>query len=284
MTMISDGIKDVKQTPAVRKTIHGIIYECVLGILGSTGTIVPIGDINNENSARTTVTTKGGETNIFTYSKAITAFDKPPYFKGPSGIPMVPFNGIDEESIGVDSNYWSRGNGATDSAFSVGAWVNVVDSIFDRTILGRWDLSGGGNREWLFEVGTTDKLVLFTYDESVNQLAGRTSNAAITMGSLRFFVGTYDGTGGPTAANGMTLYDNGSLLGGTATNSGTYVAMENLVKPTTLGSFVNASGTTVGLFNGEMAGGPLAPFFVHKELTADEVLRLYRLGQTALDI
>ena len=31
-----------------------------------------------------------------------------------------------------------------------------------------------------------------------------------------------------------------------------------------------------------IAGGPLGPFFVRKELTADEVLRLYETGRRAL--
>ena len=37
-------------------------------------------------------------------------------------------------------------------------------------------------------------------------------------------------------------------------------------------------------YDGKMAGGPLGPFFTHKELSSDEVLRLYELGRRALDL
>lgn len=40
--------------------------------------------------------------------------------------------------------------------------------------------------------------------------------------------------------------------------------------------------TPTALFDGKMAGGPLGKFFTHKELSADEVLRLYEIGRRAL--
>lgn len=58
--------------------------------------------------------------------------------------------------------------------------------------------------------------------------------------------------------------------------------MENTASTVTLGHNIAAGGSPGQLFDGQMAGGPLGPFFTQKELTADEVLRLYEVGRRAL--
>ena len=285
MSIYTDGIKDLEYTSANQKRMWGSIYESILTILGSTGTIIPIGDTNHENSGRTTVTTVGEEASIFTYSEAISAFDKPPYPKGPARIPIVPFNGTDEEADTPDSTYWSRGDGTNDSAFSLGIWANMVDTSGSRDLLGKWDAtSASALREWLFFINSSDELSILLYDESANVSTARSSDSAITMGSLRFFTVTYDGTGGASAGNTITLYDNGSVLASTATNNGSYVAMENLSSLPTLGTNILNIGPLGNFFGDEMVGGPLGPFFTQKELTADEILRLYQFGRVCLDV
>ena len=57
-------------------------------------------------------------------------------------------------------------------------------------------------------------------------------------------------TGGATAANDITLYQNGAVIASTATNAGTYVAMENGTEPVEIGSNLTH---TANYFDGSMA-------------------------------
>lgn len=266
------------------EVVRASLSENVLAILGSTGTIIPIGDTNHENSGRTTVTSVGEEQTVFTYSEAVTAFDTPPTTLGPGKIPIITFNGTDEEADGVDSAYWSRDDAGGANGFSIGAWVNVTDTANTRVILAKWNATSGSEvREWQFGINDSDGLFLLLEDESANVQTQRASDATITQGSLRFFVMTYDGAGGATAGDTITLYDNGAVLASTATNNASYVGMEDLNTLPTLGfnTGVSAPGN---FFSGTMAGGPFAPFFVQRELTTDEILRLYQLGKVALGV
>lgn len=282
MTVILDGVKSREYTAAERRNLWAPLYEAVLSILGPTGVIIPMGDTNHENSGRTIVTTVGEEAAAFTYSEAVTAFDTPPSFLGPARIPIITINGTDEEADTPDAAFWSRDDAAGANGFSIRFVMNVTDTAAVRSLLGKFDATPAAElREWLWFVDTGDLLTLWLYDESANVLTARASDAAITMGSLRSFVVTYDGAGGAAAGNTITLYDNGSVLASTPTNDASYVGMEDLATLPTLG-FNIASGGIGNFFDGQMAGGPLGPLFVQRELTADEVLRLYQLERAAL--
>ncbi len=267
---------------AEQKLLWAPLYEAVLDILGSTAVIIPMGDTNHENAGRTTVTTVGEEAAIFTYSEAVTAFDAPPSVRGPGRIPIITFNGTDEEANSPDAAYWSRDDAGGANGFSVGVWANVTDTAAARTLLAKFDDTTAAElREWMLFITPADEARLFLMDESANVSAQRTSDAAITMGSWRFFVATYDGAGGTAAADTIILYDNGAVLASTATNNASYVGMEDLATVVSLGRNI---GNNERWFDGQMAGGPLAPFFVQTELSADAILRLYQLGRAALDV
>ena len=270
---------------AEQKVLWAPLYEAILTILGSTGVIIPMGDTNHENAGRTTVTTVGENASVFTYSEAVSAFDTPPSVRGPGRIPIITFNGTDEEANSPDAAYFSRDDAGGANGFSIGFWVNVTDTAAVRTLLGKWDATAAAElREWLLFVSATDILSLWLYDESANVQTQRDSDAAITMGSFRFFVVTYDGAGGASAGNTITMYDNGAVLASTATNNASYVGMEDLATLPTLAVNIANAGVANNFHSGEMAGGPLAPFFVQRDLTADEVRRLYQLGRAALDV
>ena len=279
MTIYIGGIKSREYRPSEEKLLWAPLYEAVLTILGSTGTIIPIGDDNHENAGRTTVTTVGEEAAVFTYSEAVTAFDVAPSLQGPGRIPIVEFNGTDEEADTPGAAFWSRDDAGGANGFSIGIWANVTNTALARCLMAKFD-STSSLREWIFFIQADDTLRLFLFDESVDEDTNRDSDAAITMGSLRFFVATYDGAGGATAANGITLYEDGAIIASTATNNASYVGMEDLAGVVSLGR--NIGGER--FFPGEMAGGPLAPFFVQTELTADAILRLYQLGRAALNV
>ncbi len=266
---------------AEQKLLWAPLYESILNILGSTGLIIPMGDTNHEAANRTTVTTVGEEQVVFTYNEAVSAFDTPPTILGPGRIPLITFNGTDEEADTPDAAFWSRDDAGGANGFSIGVWANVTDTAAGRVFLGKFDDTGAAElREWLFFVVPDDTIRLFLYDESANVSALRTSDAAITMGSMRFFVATYDGAGGATAADTITLYEDGVAIASTATNNASYVGMEDLATVVSLGRNIGSGR----FFDGEMAGGPLAPFFVQTELSADAIRRLYQLGRAALDV
>ena len=262
-----------------QKTLWAPLYESVLTIIGSTGVIIPLGDTNSEAANRTTCTTRGEEQAVFTYSEAVTSFDTIPTLLGPGQTPIISFNGTDEEADTPDATYWSRGTGVADSVFSVGAWVNITDTATTRTIFSKWQ-TAANSREYVFFIGTTEVISIYMRDESAAVNATRDTDTALTTGSWRFVVVTYDGGGGATAANGLVIYDNGAVKASTATNNALYVAMENTAVTPSLGKITDPTQ----YFAGSMAGGPLGPFFTQTQLSADAILRLYQLGRAALGV
>ena len=258
-----------------RPVLWAPIYAATLSILGTTGVIFPIGDTDDENGARTTFTTRGEVQAEFTYSEAITSFSTPPTFEGPGSIPIVTWDGIDEEADSTEENaYWSR----VSAAFSVGVWINPVDAT-SAAFLTKFD-TVGNTREWVFSTNASDFVSLTLYDENVaaNPTIETTSDAAMTENAWTFVVATYDGTAN---ASGIDLYDNGSLAASTDTDDAAFLALEDLGGTMKL---AHLNATPANLFDGSMAGGPLGPFFTQIQLTADQVLRLYQLGRTALGV
>ena len=191
---------------------------------------------------------------------------------------MVTFNGTDEVAHTPDASYWTRSSGSDDYPFSLGAWVNLRDAT-SSSILMKYDPGEGGasHCEWLFFVSAADYLELRLIDASRGSYIRAQSDDAIAEDQFVFLAATYNGKEAPT---GITLYVDGSAVVDTDTVN-PYTAMENTPALVRLGHF-NATPDTV--FDGSMAGGPLGPFFTHKELTADEVMRLYNLGRRALGV
>lgn len=280
MTVYIDGIEVREYTAAEEKHLYAPLYESVLNILGSTGVIIPIGDTNHENAGRTTVTTVGEEAAVFTYPEAVSGFDTIPSLLGPSRIPIVHFNGSDEYAESPDDGFWTRDDAGGANGFTIGVWANLTNITASRALLGKFD--NDGDQEWLlFANWGTDQMQLQIIDSTVGVICFREEDADAPLGTLTHWVVTYDGQGGALAADGIRIYRNGVLSASTATNNGSYVGMRNTALTVNVGRNVGTSGR---YFLGSMAGGPLAPFFVPSELTADAVRRLFQLGRAALDV
>lgn len=159
------------------------------------------------------------------------------------------FNGTTDRATVPDADALSFGTGTADSAFSVVAVANVTDTAAARALVCKWNDSSV-KREWIFYVLTTDLLQFQIRDESAAVSPVRVSDAAIIQGSWGVFGVTYSGAGGATAADGVTLYENGAVKASTATNQATYVAMENTAGDLEIGAF--AAGT-LGPFSGSLA-------------------------------
>lgn len=133
-----------------------------------------------------------------------------------------------------DDPSFSFGNGTTDQAFCIFALANVTDSAAARTIVAKFE-NNTTAREWVFNVTVADALRLLLYDETADVNPFRASNAPVTQGSWALHSAGYDGSGGATAANGIALDQNGVVIASTATNAGTYVAMQDTAGRPTIG-------------------------------------------------
>ena len=262
-------------------------YEAALRILGSTGTILAIGDPAHGQPTASTFTTKGEEQVAVTWSEAPSLFDTPLDLTDPASfqgiVPILSLNGTDEEADAPDTNYWSRGDGANDFAFSVGAWVNISGTA-RKMILAKFDATAP-IQEWIFDIAvTSNALRLLCRDDSAAINVNRTADAGLTQDMWTHVIATYDGAGGATAMDTVKLYQQGIAVASTAANNAGYVAMENGTSALEFAHSVDVGPTVVDLFDGKIAGGPIGPFFTQKELAADEVRALYDLGRAGLGL
>jgi len=112
--------------------------------------------------------------------------------------------------------------------------------------------------------------LMYIYDESADALTTRTSNSAVSVG-LHFIVVTYDGTGGASAGNGMTMYVDGVAVASSAGNNGSYVAMENLSASVFVGAFTGTGGTPADFMTGDFG----LQFITQEELSSTDVWEMY---------
>ena len=171
--------------------------------------------------------------------------------------------GADAVVITNDNDELSFGDGSTDSAFSIAAWIFVTNTATTRNILSKWDTNVGSElREWHFYLIAPEKLYFAIADESEGGRRLKFSNDALSAG-WHFVVATYNGVGGDSAEDGITLYLDGEEITNVGTTSpGTYVAMENLATKVVIGARYGDAGSltffyadkidNVVLFNAEL--------------------------------
>ena len=253
-------------------------YQTVLDILGPTGVILPLVDTSTGGFGPT-FNTVGSLLTTFTWSESPQFFDTPPSIQGT--MPVVTFNGIDEEAHASDNNYWSIDD-SSGEAFSIAIWVNRVpgDPVFILNKRGEFHLVLNSNR-----------LQLEFRDASESALCSRMTESTIAAGvwAWKFLTvtydgrggATYDGRGGATAADGIRIYVDGQLVPATTIGCSTYINMDNLTNQFVLGEH---AGRTARHNKGKIAGGPAGPSFTHRVLTATEVIELHSLGLDALGL
>lgn len=249
-------------------------YQAVSNIIGSTGIILPLVADTGANSFGSSFTTSGDQAFEFTWSEPVSDFDATPSIM--VDLPVVTFNGTDEEADTPDAAYWSR----TLAPMSVGAWVNLTDATLS-FVLAKYD-SSSNTREWIFGTSSSDKLLFDLYDEgdavspnaNINTIAG----TALSQGVWVFVVATYDGS---ADASGINLYQDGVLVASTDDDDANFTSMRDTTANVMLAHHKN---TPESLFDGKLQGGPLGPFFTHTELSASEVTALYELGKAAFGL
>jgi hypothetical protein len=169
----------------------------------------------------------------------------------------------------ADDDRFSFTDGTDDLPFSISAWVKMKDA--SAFVIASKHVSA---REWVFRTDGSDKLLLNISDTT--NTPERLADSALTAyeGSWVHVCATYAGSGPSAAsgnafsaaADGVTLYVNGSAVASTASNSGSYTGMSNGADPVTIGKQTStyAKGHIRGLkiFN--------------RSLTASEVAELAR--------
>ena len=180
----------------------------------------------------------------------------------------VDFDGTDDYATIADADDLSFGNGSTDSAFSISAWVKMDDAtnfrIAAKTV-------STNNREWLFTTDPNDKFSLTLYDpDAANSILSRYDTALTSFeGQWIHVCGTYDGSGNNS---GISLYLNGSPVATVEVTSGSYVAMSNTAADVTIGRW-NVSG---------YANGKIDEFaIIPSELSAAQITAIYNSGEPA---
>lgn len=215
-----------------------------------------------------------------TASEDIGDFDTVPRFR--RGIHSLELNGTDEGASCADHADFSFISGGNDVAFSVAAWIRTTDLAYRGPILAKHNATTG--EEWRFEIRTTlGNLDFYCYDDSGGATAyeGRRSTAAVPVDKWVFVCATRDATQGESASDGFTLYIlydgyTGAVPTASTANdgAGTYVDMEDLTTPLTLGCYATIWRT----------GSLALPLLVKRELTAAEVIGLYEQGKLALGL
>lgn len=138
-----------------------------------------------------------------------------------------------------DSADFSFGDGTNDSAFSIAAWVYVVNASTSQVILAKADGTTGAEvREWVLSIDYHEHLKFVLWDESANSYIFATSGDSLSSG-WHFVVATYDGG---EDESGITIYVDNIEDTVNRWHSGTYTAMENLATKVVIGANEQADG------------------------------------------
>ena len=179
------------------------------------------------------------------------------------------FDGAADYVSVADHSDFTFGDGSSDDAFSISAWINMNEAT-DFPVVGKFTSS---HREYILTTDSSDKLFFKLYDNSESTYILALYDTALTSfeGEWLHIVATYDATEHP---DGISLYINGESLTTVVTDSGTYVATEDK-------DGVFAIGANLG--DSKYANGCITEVSVwDSELTQTEVNELYNDGK-ALD-
>jgi hypothetical protein len=204
-----------------------------------------------------------------------TPFDltSPDSFQGI--IPILTFDGSNDEADTPDTSYFTRGDSSDDSPFTIIAYLNLTASASAKSILAKFS---SGAREWGLVFTNAEKLYAIFFDESSDDNVTRLADNATTVGVMNQVAMTYAGTGGGSAMNGVTFFENGESIASTPASSG-YVAMQDE------GGVIELGSKTQGeFFKGSMAGGPAGIAFSQILLSPDAIRRDFQLMRKALGV
>ena len=150
-----------------------------------------------------------------------------------SNTKSILLDGVDDFVNVADNSNLSFGNGSSDSPFSISTWVKIGRATA-QGIVTKYG-SGSSTREWLFYT-TGGKLRLLFIDASNGANNFATGSTTLSTDTWYHVACTYDGRGGSTAYNGITLYING-VAESVTTSGGSYTAMSNTSQNVEIGKY-----------------------------------------------
>jgi len=196
--------------------------------------------------------------------------DNPPVIRG--GVLSARLNGTDEYWEHADNALYSAVSGGVDVAFSVGcAFKMTAPNASGKTLISKYDTITP-NLEWRVTLGADEKIFFRIVDDSVvNANRGRLFNTALDAMVWYVALCTYDGRGGASAQDGMSIYlwDNVNKWSGAVDDTdnvgaGVYVDMEDTVQPVMVGASDTAGGPAAAEF---WPGEVVLPFFTRADLS-----------------
>ena len=143
------------------------------------------------------------------------------------------FDGADDYLTVADAPDLSFTTGAADRPFSIEMWMRT-DSMAKHQLLGKWGESTDQEYRVLIAANT---IRADLRDQSTGGMATvfTTSLPAGMIGAWHHLAVTYDGRGGATAVNGITIYVDGVAMPLARINDANYVAMEAQNAPIEIG-------------------------------------------------
>jgi hypothetical protein len=160
--------------------------------------------------------------NVGTASVVVTVRNTPvastPHF--------VELDGANDYLEAADAPALSFGTGAADTPLTLELWFRPDTMAGKQQLLSKW--AEPANTEYRLYVGG-GVIRIDLRDASANAMISvHTGTQTALAGSWHHLAVTYDGRGGATAADGITIYIDGTAVPVTRVNHPAYVAMENL--------------------------------------------------------
>lgn len=193
------------------------------------------------------------------------------------------FDGVDDYVNLGDSDDFSFGDGATDSPFSISAWIKMDDSSGFR-IFNKY--SGSAN-EYQFGMGGAQKLQMYIFDNTSSfKYRARVYNTILNTGQWYHVATTYSGVGGTNAQDGIKIYVDGVRVDDSTVSSGAYVAMGNKTTPVYIGkldsSYSNGKIDEVSVFNSELSQSDITDIYNGGQpTTISGAIAHYKMGEDA---
>ena len=135
-----------------------------------------------------------------------------------------------------DHDDLSFGDGLTDLSVSISAWIYVIGHTENQPIITKYKAAGG--REWFFHIDPSERLVFRIWNPDTLAYRGIQGEDPLNPG-WNYVAITYDGRGGDSAYDGMTLYINNILVSTTDITYGSYYFSNNTTTKVIIGSDVD---------------------------------------------
>lgn len=183
----------------------------------------------------------------------------------------IEFDGTDDIVTLTDDDVFSPTDGATDTPFSISAWVYVGDIASDNgPFVTKSNNTVVARNEYIFK-HANGVLQFFIYDSALSAsgsaIRALASAPSLSSATWHHVVATYDGSG---SQNGMNVYTDGSLTAAAKSQAGTYVRLRNTTTALTFGATEDLANSN-RIFEDYLAD----ICFFSKELSAAEVLEIF---------